>query len=84
MRVVGVNDRGLRVGEDHQRAKLTDADIEAMLSMRSEGFGYQRLADIFECSKSHVRHIVKGLKRHQRAVAWRRVPVPAATAPLIA
>lgn len=73
MKLVGVNDQGLRVGQDHQRAKLLDADIDAMLAMHRQGYSYQRLADIFECSKSQVKRIVTQQQRNQRAVAWRKV-----------
>jgi hypothetical protein len=37
-----VNDRGVRVGEDHQRATLTDHDVELMRQLREEGIGYKR------------------------------------------
>lgn len=33
-RKVGVNELGLRVGQDHQNAKLTDAEIELLLRFR--------------------------------------------------
>ncbi|WP_059413433.1 hypothetical protein [Cupriavidus basilensis] len=72
-RTVAVNDQGMRIGEDHPRAKLTDADVERMLQLRAEGIGYKRLAAIFECSPSCVRYIVKGLRRGQPAMGWRVV-----------
>lgn len=75
-RTVGVNERGLRVGQDHQNAKLTDAEIELLLRLRAEGWGYKRLATKFEISKAQVRRIVSGVARHQIPSAFRRVPVP--------
>ena len=75
-RSVGVNDRGLRVGQDHQNAKLTDAEIELLLRFRAAGWGYRRLAAKFEVSKSHVRRICKGAARHQIPSAFRGVPLP--------
>lgn len=75
-RNVGVNERGLRVGQDHQNAKLTDAEVELLLRFRAEGWGYKRLAAAFELSKSQVRRICSGLSRHQFPSAFRRVPVP--------
>ena len=57
-RMVGVNERGLRVGEDHQRAKLTDHEVEAMRHMHEvEKIGYRRLCKMFEVSKTTVRRI---------------------------
>ena len=75
-RTVGVNDRGLRVGQDHQNAKLTDAEIELLLRLRAEGWGYKTLAAKFEISKAQVRRICSGVARHQIPSAFRRVPVP--------
>lgn len=73
-RMVAVNDRGARVGEDHPKAKLTDADVGRLLRLRDEtGWGYKRLAQVFEISPSQVRHIVKGLQRGQAPMAWRAV-----------
>lgn len=34
--LVWVNERGLRVGEDHQRAKLTDQQVEEIRDMREQ------------------------------------------------
>lgn len=71
MKVVGVNEQGLRVGQDHQRAKLMDADIEAMLFLRGQGVQYKRLAEIFECSKAQAWKICNMHQRSQRASFWR-------------
>lgn len=74
-RMVAVNDLGLRIGEDHPRAKLTDADVERLLALRGEGYGYKRLARIFEISASQVRRIVQGKHRGQAAMGYRAVEV---------
>lgn len=81
MRFIGVNDRGLRVGQDHPAAKLSNAEVELMLGFRAEGWSYRKLADKFEVSKSCVRWVVKGLKRHQIAVSWRAVVLGEPTVP---
>lgn len=72
-RVVGVNERGFRIGEDHGRAKLSDSDVESMVFLRASGVAYGRLAEIFECSKSHAFRIVNCQLRAQRATEWRRL-----------
>ena len=73
-RIVAVNDLGLRIGEDHPRAKLTDADIKQLLQLRGEtGWGYKRLASVFEISASQVRRILKGMQRAQLAMEYRVV-----------
>lgn len=71
-RLWAVNDRGLRVGEDHQRSKLTDADVELMRRMHeNEKIGYGRLAVMFEVNKSTVRRICKYEIRCQTPDTWK-------------
>ncbi len=77
-RVVAVNERGLRIGEDHRLAKLTNAEIECLLGLRDQGWSYRRLASAFEISKSAVRMYCKGLRRCQVATAWKTVEVDGA------
>lgn len=73
-RVVGVNERGIRVGQWHQRAILTDADIDRMLQLRDQGFGWKKLAAIFECSARHCRDVCSGKKR-QMATRFKEVEI---------
>ena len=72
-RKIGVNDLGLRVGQDHQNAKLTDAEVETLLRFREQGWGYKRLAAKFEISKAQVRRICSGLARHQIPTRYRLI-----------
>ncbi|CAB3648548.1 hypothetical protein CEY09_05385 [Achromobacter marplatensis] len=71
-RVVGINELGLRVGEDHHRATLTDHDVELMREIReTEGLGYKRLAKMFDVSVAHVRNIVHYRVRVQVPTRWK-------------
>ncbi len=73
-RVVGVNDRGLRVGEYHHRAKLTDAECDQIVELWESGFySYRKLAEMFEVHKSTISHIVTGRKRAQRPTGWKTI-----------
>ena len=75
-RLVGVNEQGIRVGEDHQRATLTDADVELMRQLREEDsqhWTYDALAEKFDVSRRHARDIVNYRKRVAAPVAWRAV-----------
>jgi hypothetical protein len=47
-RLVGVTDRGTRVGETHHRAKLTDADVEQIFALRTYGLSYRVIASKFD------------------------------------
>lgn len=72
--MIGVNEHGLRVGQWHPNAVLTDGDVDRMLELREGGWTYERLARTFEVSKSTVAMIARGDRRAQRAVRWRSEP----------
>ena len=74
-RVIGINDRGFRVGEDHQNARLTDAEVEQIRELHAEGMSYKRLADKFEIGKSTVADICKCRRRAEVPVGWKTVRV---------
>jgi DNA invertase Pin-like site-specific DNA recombinase len=69
--LVGVNERGLRVGEDHQRAKLSNHEIELIRQLREQGMTCRAIAEKFEISKAMVSYICSHKKRAQTAVRWR-------------
>jgi len=53
------NHTGHRVGESHQRAKLTDEQIKQMREMYVPGkVGYETLAQRFGCGVSTARDII--------------------------
>lgn len=79
-RLVGVNERGNRVGQDHPGAVLTDRDIELMFELREEGWGYRKLCAKFDCSKTLVRKIIHGKVRCQHPARFKQV-VEAIAAP---
>ena len=70
---IGVNDGGYRVGEDHPSARLTEHEVDLLLTLRDEGWGYRRLSRHFEISKTAVRKICAGVSRCQRAARWKEV-----------
>lgn len=80
-RYVALNESGTqRIGEDHPRAKLSDAQVEAMrdeyengLSGEGPRIGYRLLAKKYEVSKRTVRNIVHYEKRNQWADRWKKV-----------
>jgi len=76
-RTVAVNERGIRLGEDHQQAKLTNAEVELIRELHEGGMSYSQLAEKFEVSKSAIGWICRYQRRAQRPVAWKEVHVPA-------
>ena len=57
--------RGWRMGEDHQRAKLADHDVELMRELREMyGMTYRELGEKFDCSLWTARDIVNYASRY--------------------
>ena len=75
-RTVAINGRGLRVGEDHQNAKLTNDEVELVRELHKAGLSYKVLAAKFEVSKSLVAAICRWERRAEVATAWKTVHVP--------
>jgi len=54
---------GIRRGQDHGRAKLTDHEVELLRRMQEEGCAYRFLAMKFEISIGQVFNIVNYRQR---------------------
>jgi hypothetical protein len=62
---IRVNDRGLRIGESHPGAKLSDVEVDQLLKDREDGMSLGALALKWGLSKSGVKGIVDGRRRGQ-------------------
>jgi DNA invertase Pin-like site-specific DNA recombinase len=74
-RIVAVNDAGLRIGEYHPRAKLTDAEVELVRRLYEGGMRYSELAMKFEVSKWAIGRICRYERRAQTVAAWKVLEV---------
>lgn len=70
-KVIGVNDKGLRVGQYHQRAKLSDAAVELIRRLREDGLSYRVIAEKFEVGVRTVRDICAYTRRAQCVSRWK-------------
>lgn len=70
-KLIGVNDRGLRVGQDHQRAKLSDAAVELIRQLHEGGMSYRVIAEKFDISKAQVCYICRYKRRATPAVRFK-------------
>lgn len=68
------NEQGLRIGEDHPNARLSDHEVDLLLELHEAGYGYGRLARKFDISKSQARNICKGHQRSQVVRRWVAAP----------
>lgn len=60
----GIDEKGNRLGEAHQRAKLSDADVELIRDIYDEGMeSMAQIAKVFNVSKSTINHIVNFRRR---------------------
>lgn len=75
-RTIGVNEDGMRIGEYHPRAKLTDREVEKIRHFREiEKMTYQQIAQIFEINRWAVGKICRYQLRNQFAVRFKKVVV---------
>ena len=74
-KVVAINDRGLRLGEDHQNATLTNCEVEMIRELHREGLSYKTLATKFDVSKSTIAMICRYERRGDTATTWKTVHV---------
>lgn len=71
VRVVAVNERGLRLGEDHQNARLTNCEVDAIRDLYDQGLSYRTLAEKFDVSKSTIAMIVRCERRAGIVKQWK-------------
>jgi hypothetical protein len=70
--IIKLSDRGLRIGESHGRAKLTDRDVELLRQLRDQGWSLTHLAEKFDLSR---RHVLRICSHRQRATTVARLKV---------
>lgn len=75
-RILAVNERGLRVGEDHQNAKLTNEEVNRIRELHREGLSYRTLAMKFDVSKGLIARICRYELRVQTVIQWKTVHIP--------
>lgn len=73
--LVAINERGMRVGEDHQRAKFTNHEIDLIRDLHDDGMPISEIARKFEVSKSYVHDVVHCIVRAQTPVKFKEVEV---------
>ena len=74
-KITAINEYGQRIGQDHQRAVLSDAEVELMRQLAEEGMAYSELARKFEVSKWTVGRICRYERRAQTPVRFKQVHI---------
>lgn len=77
-KIVAVNERGLRIGEDHPKASLTDHEVDLIRELGEERdargrrvWGRRKLAAKFDVSTWTIRSILDGVSRCQLPMDYR-------------
>jgi hypothetical protein len=72
--LVGINDKGRRVGQFHPQAKFSDHEIELVRALIESGMTHKEIKDKMDCSLDLIKKISCG-DRRQRPTKWKRAPV---------
>ena len=70
--MIGVSEKGIRVGQDHQRAKLSNRDVELIRQMHGEKIKRRVIAEKFEVSESTIDKIANYRRRNVAPVRYKR------------
>jgi hypothetical protein len=63
--MVGVNEAGLRVGQDHPKAVLTDREVELARQLHAQGWTYPAISEKLEVSRWSIGRICRHERRNQ-------------------
>lgn len=74
-KLVAVNNSGLRIGEDHPKARYTNHEIELVQQLRDQGHSYGEIARKMEMPKSTVQDICNGRRRNQYPADFKTIRV---------
>lgn len=64
-KLVALNEKGNRIGENHPRAQLLDAEVDQVMELIEAGYSYAQVAEKMGVSKSCIGHIASGRRRCQ-------------------
>ena len=72
-RLVAINERGLRIGQYHHNAKLSDVDVDLVRSLHELGATYRELEARFGVSRWAIGRICRYERRAQSPAGFKRV-----------
>jgi DNA invertase Pin-like site-specific DNA recombinase len=79
IKYVATNDRGIRVGETHHRAKLTDNEVEQIRDLYEfGGMTYSEIAKNYGVTKSEIAQICRYERRVQSVSKWKKIYIEVA------
>lgn len=73
--LVAVNEKGMRIGQDHPRAKLTDHEVDLIRDLFDGGMSVSEISRKFEIPKSYAWDICHYNVRCQTPEKYKEVEV---------
>jgi ribosome-binding protein aMBF1 (putative translation factor) len=71
-----VNERGIRIGEDHHNALLTNEQIDRIRDLREDhGLSYKQLSLMFQVSFQTIASVCQYRRRAQTPFGWKTLVV---------
>lgn len=75
-KVVAVNERGQRVGEDHQKSRLTNEQVDRVRDLHElHDLSYGQLSKMFGVSKNCIADICKYRRRVATPFGWKTLHI---------
>ena len=72
-KIVAVNENGRRIGEEHPRSKLTDAQVDRIRDLHEyHDMTYEQLAAMYQVPKTTIASICQYMRRAQTPFGWKR------------
>ncbi|MGL4668862.1 MAG: hypothetical protein ACRCWR_13150 [Saezia sp.] len=65
---ISIGESGKRVGKCHQRAKLTNDEVELIRQLHEEGLSYRELSEKFGVNRWHIGRLCRYERRAACAV----------------
>jgi hypothetical protein len=73
-RMVAITDQGLRMGEDHPNAKLTNEQIDRIRDLHEDhDLNYRQLAEMFGVSKGMIAGVCQYRRRALTPFGWKKL-----------
>ncbi|WP_288076436.1 hypothetical protein [Pseudomonas sp.] len=73
-RIVAINEKGNRIGQNHPRARFTDDQVDRIRDLHEDhGMTYDQLSALFQCHKQTIASICQYRTRAQTPFGWKEL-----------
>ena len=72
-KLIGINDDGRRVGQDHHRAQYTDKEVETVRQLKEQRMTYRQIAEKMDMPYWTVSRLCRHERRAQTPTKFKKV-----------